>query len=1379
MVKKKLTLLLATVMTTSVLSTGFSKEIVTYAETTTPEVKQTYTDRVYLSELGYEGTAWSGSIVMDKHSSGSNLKLKVNGAVETFNKGVYAHAESDLIYDVEDEINKGFNTFIAYMGVDASQNGRGNVIFKVSVSSDKQDWQILKTTEALTSGSNAIKIQEELPAGTKYLRLQADPNGHNGNDHAVYGDAILVGDDYLNVKMPEGMKSVEELDKEIMALDKDSIGGVATTNGHKLYQREFVKRVGYDTLIRIFRDEKQYEESLSYLFENEKALSYFIETGLADVGDSYLTVLKNFDLIYKQYKDEIINDDFILKLAVATSWAFAQGVYFWANHYDAQDVVERFEIYKDFATVTDQPWSWSQEEIQYFKNQTPAMLKYTINSRQNNDEIKWFADYIKNVKNGSMNGYHYVEYKTVNSFTQPQYYGEENFDTWDAKYNLSKYDINTDDSNKVRWYVVMEVDGVCGAIAKTYTALQETVGRPSGVVHQPGHAASIVCDSNGNWSIVNDVYGWPNSKDEMKQMPLTWGMQAWNTDTSASYIVLTQNVLDNYDKYQMATKLNILADIYKDNKENREIVLNKALEVQSNNLDSMYNLIQAYKADSTKTSDDYMELAREVVENFKYYPLPMVDLLNQIQPKIESSKLPLFDLIKTNGLKDGTVATSDKVKQPDITKTMANHLLNGSDNSRTFTFSFTGDKANKLIVADKYSDSQFATRYSIDGGDTWTDTTDFPEIDLNDVADQINADDDILIKILGANDVYTIDITKADKPNGNTLRINDLENTLIGKTENLQYRIGDDGEWKDFVEGTRFEGNVRVYTRYKSHGTYVASDVDFYTFKEDSDSDERKYVTLDNFEIVDVASSNETKGQAVNLIDGNDNTSFVSTNQGNGEKFITLKLDEAKYINSVVYTPFTQKGRITELEVQVSMDGENFKSVKTQEFKDSFDVKTIDFEPTKALYVKLIAKKTSAPNAADYNLYFSGKGVHFFEDTTMKEIMASYVEPTIQYSTEETTDGEVIATVNVTEGTTMEGESSHTFLEDGSYTFKYTRPDGSIGELVASVDWIETEEEKMAKIMASYVEPTIQYSTEETTDGEVIATVNVTEGTVIEGESSHIFSENGSYTFKYTRPDGSTGELVVDVNWIEKVDSENNISGNESNDEDNLSDNDENEETIIINDQTNQGETILEEENLSGDNEENTQVSKETEEVNENNQEVKDTIVELNEEDQDIIDEAKEVEETKKVEDTIIELNEENLDIIGEAKEVEEIKKVEDASAELKKNNIEISEGTEEVKENNQEKKDTVVELNEENIDIIGEAKEVEETKKVEDASAELNKDNIEINKETQDVEEEIVEIKAENLNNLSTGDKGAVAYLLLAISSMLGLRKSIKKNKK
>ena len=988
MLKKKISLLLATVMTFSVLSTGFSKEIVTHAETTITEEKQTYTDRVYLSDLQYSKASAYGTVKNDTNSSDVKIRLKVTGGYVTFNKGLFAHASSDIIYDVESQISKGFDTFIAYAGVDASQGGKGNVKFIISVSEDNKTWTPIQTTEPVTSSSNSIKIQEKLPQGTKYLRLQADPNGSNGNDHAVYGDAALVGYDYLNIKMPESMKSVADLDKEIIAIGGSAMG-IATSYGHKLYQREFIKRVDYDVLTRTFRDEPQYAESISYLFENEKALAYFIETGVGDSGDSYVTVLKNFDLIYKKYKDEIKKDDFLLKLAVTTSWAFAKNVYFWANHYEAQNVVERFEIYKDFVTVTDQDWSWKQSEIDFFKKQSPAMLKYTLNTRQNNDEIKWFADYIKNVKNGSMNGYHYVEYKGVASFTQPQYYGKENFNTWNEKYNLSKYNINTDNSSKVRWYVVMEVDGVCGAIAKTYTALQETFGRPSGVLNQPGHAASLICNDKGEWSIVNDVSGWAHSRDEMGQMPLAWGMQSWNSNRSASYITLTQNVLDNYENYQMATKLNILADTYRSKQINREFILSKAIEVQPNNLDSMYNLIQAYKSDNTKTSKGYIELARKVTENFKYYPLAMVDLLAQIQPNIGEAEIPLFELIRTNALKDASAATDSDVKQPGIAKTMARYLLNSNGSNKkvdTFSFSFSGDKANKLVVADKYSNTQFATRYSIDNGKTWTDTTDFPEIDLSSVAHQITEENDILIKILGANDIYKIDITKSDKPNNKTVVANDLENRLIGNIENLEYSVDHGKTWHNYTDSTRFDGDVVVKVRYKSHGVYLMSDESLFTFKANTDTDTRKYITINNINLNSFSSEQDkTTRAAKNMIDGNMNTfwhtAFKAENDG---KFYTVEFTTPKYITSIEYVPNGSNGKLRDAEIQTSIDGQTWKvSGTAKDLADDGKTKVIDLDnPTEAKYVKIVAKQTWGVTVESRNRFFSGKAFLFFEDTT-------------------------------------------------------------------------------------------------------------------------------------------------------------------------------------------------------------------------------------------------------------------------------------------------------------------------------------------------------------------------------------------------------------
>ena len=1023
MFKKKLSLLVVMAITVSVLSAGFSKELVVYAKTSTTmeEVKQTYSDRVYLSDLDCIKASAYGTVKNDANSSGAKIKLKVNNSYITFKKGLFAHASSDVIYNVESQISEGFDTFIAYAGVDASQGGKGNVKFILSVSEDNITWTQIKITDAVTSSSNSVKIQEKLPENTKYFRLQADKNGHNGNDHAAYGDAALVSEEYLSVATAFGINPVEDLDKEIMALGGSAIG-VVESYGHKIYQREFVNRVGYDILERIIRDEPQMVESIKYLFENEKALSYFIETGVGDSGDSYLTVLQNFDLIYKKYKNEIKNDEeYLLKLAVTTSWAFAKDVYFWAGSDVPQDVVERYEIYKSF--TNDKDTLWSEAEIEYFKKQSPAMLKYTLNTRQNNDEIKWFADYIKNVKNSSMNGYHYVEYKGVKSFKDPQYYGKANFEKWDKVYNLSKYNINTNDPNKVRWFAVMEIDGVCGAIAKTYTALQETYGRPSGVLNQPGHAAALISNNNGEWSIVNDVSGWTASRDEMGQMPLAWGMQSWNSDRSASYITLIQNVLDNYEDYQMATKLNILADIYRSKQVNREYILNKALDIQPNNLDVMYNLIQAYKENEDKTSDNYLELARQVVENFKYYPLAMVDLLAQIQSNIDETQLPLFDLIRTNALEEASVAKDTDVKQSGITKTMANFLLNSNSATKRagiFTFSFSGDNANKLVVSDKYSNIEFATRYSIDGGKTWTDTTSFPEIDLSSVVNKINAEDDILIKILGADDIYKIDIKEATAPNSTSVIANQYEDKFFGSIENLEFSINNGETWCVYTNDIRIKEGSTVLVRYKANGTNLQSAHTSYTFDIEEKNPTLTYISIDNIVNVEYANEQNAERSGKHMVDGNPNTFWhTKFNVKTDDKSYTIELNDNKKISGIEYLPADVNGRISRLKVEVSSDGTNWiEAAISGELANDKLVKQIKFDtPVDGKFIKITALSTYGKSAAQIDQFVSGYEYRLFEDISIDK---NAPEATVSYSVNEDKTA-IVATAKLSDGTFIDG----------------------------------------------------------------------------------------------------------------------------------------------------------------------------------------------------------------------------------------------------------------------------------------------------------------------------------------------------------------------
>ena len=307
---------------------------------------------------------------------------------------------------------------------------------------------------------------------------------------------------------------------------------------------------------------------------------------------------------------------------------------------------------------------------------------------------------------------------------------------------------------------------------------------------------------------------------------------------------------------------------------------------------------------------------------------------------------------------------------------MAKYLLK-NNKVDTFSFSFSGDKANKLVVNDKYSNTKFAIRYSIDCGETWIDTTEFPEIDLSSVVNQINEEDDILVKILGSNDIYKVDITKSPTPNNNTLAGNDLENTFFGNTANLQYRVGND-EWKDFKEGIKFEGDIKVEVRYKDNGTYRASNSTLYTFKEDAVSDKRKYIPISDIEVTGVSSYNgsQTKEKAA---DGIASSSWHNTYSGESNKWITFKFNEPKTIHSFDITVDGGNGLLKTGTLYTSEDGEIWTKATTVTGKQSRNQTLTLDKPITTQYLKIEGTETFAVASKNINKFFAISEINFYE----------------------------------------------------------------------------------------------------------------------------------------------------------------------------------------------------------------------------------------------------------------------------------------------------------------------------------------------------------------------------------------------------------------
>lgn len=155
-------------------------------------------DKIYLSNLNYKSATvgWE-SIRIDRNvNNNGRIRLKVNGQVKEFEKGIGAHATSEVVYDVSEQVEQGYTRLNAYVGVDYSMGSGGNgVIFTISTSQNGEDWEVVERTGVLKGDSESKFIDIKLN-GAKFIKLYADGNGDIGQDHASYGDLKLVKDGY-------------------------------------------------------------------------------------------------------------------------------------------------------------------------------------------------------------------------------------------------------------------------------------------------------------------------------------------------------------------------------------------------------------------------------------------------------------------------------------------------------------------------------------------------------------------------------------------------------------------------------------------------------------------------------------------------------------------------------------------------------------------------------------------------------------------------------------------------------------------------------------------------------------------------------------------------------------------------------------------------------------------------------------------------------------------------------------------------------------------------------------------------------------------------------------------------------------------------------
>ena len=1110
---------------------------------------------VYLSDLDYlnSSTVGYGNITKDKNPSGGTISLIVDGSTMNFGKGLGAHATSSLIYDIEAFSNK-YTKFSTYVGVDSSRGTNGSVKFTISASNDGKEWTTLKTTGVLTGNSDAVHIEVDV-TGYAYLKLYADQNGDNASDHSVYADARLVKSDYnISGEYYTGFKTLSQYDALISSRSVDE-----NYRNHKkeVLEREFVNRVGYANILAASRDCIGVSEALAWLQSDQEALQLFIEAGGYFSGTGY-NALVALGKLYNEYEADMGNINY-KKMLLGTATAYSKDIKTFLVNYGGNCIsANPVETYKNFKTLYNSGQFVRKSE---FENYSMELVRAVMDSRINYDEMFWLRDYIEkkypsatHINNWvRYNGYGYAKYVNT-GYGKAEFYDESKKTDWDKKYDFLKYNVSYGEKNLYRIWMFMEAGAICWGLSGLGMVVNEVQGIPAIGTFQPGHEAYLLYSQNsegkGIWKISDDIAGWGSSYSRWgstiqteHRLMLGWGQMDYNKlngGNNTSYTLLAQDALNDYSNYLNSMFYNLIANSYEKNTIKHEEALNNSLGCYSKNLDSMYGLYKSYLVDESTTDKEWVELARKVATEYRYFPAPMVDLLKLIKAQVEDTILQIeVDMLQTDSLKKASIATSSESLQNSACQQVAKSLL-GENSKELASFSFDGDNANTILINESYANSTIQVRVSLDGGDTWeefengqTFTTSHSIKLTDEQVSKINATDDILVGLMGVTENFTIDI-KDGNSLGSDIYLNDDENLLIGgNTSNLEYSLDDGQTWKDYVSGlnsdTRIEGDTKALFRYKAYGVYLQGPSREYTFTANNYDPYDKYIQLKNVSLYKYSSEqNNTDKAAANLFDGNYNTRWHTTwDWSDNEKYISVEFDKVRYISKLSYLSYDSSGRLKSGNVYTSLDGENWTKVYTySDLPNTTGWKDIDLgDSYPAKYIKIDSTESHWLHSGQENLYASGRMLNFYEDTTKTYV----ADVSIDYSTTSSTSDNVTATLVLPEGCEVIGESEYVFENNGTFEFKYTDANGVEHSIEAKVTWIDKEGPEV----------NIEYSTTELTNEDVVATlIGLSEGDIVvnnDGSTSYTFKENGTFEFIVRDKLGNETKVSATVSCIDKT----------------------------------------------------------------------------------------------------------------------------------------------------------------------------------------------------------------------------------------------------
>ncbi|WP_258286218.1 putative mucin/carbohydrate-binding domain-containing protein [Enterococcus faecalis] len=424
-----------------------------------------------------------------------------------------------------------------------------------------------------------------------------------GSEHSSrvksYDDNNIVKPIELSEKMVEIRIGKQGLSKVFLFNEK-----MNTT-----LQKNIETRLTKEYLNSFIKIDDRHKAFLNWLYGNFEAMQLYLDAGYATTsnqGGMSSYQFKNpynlenekefFELWFKIWsKSDKSHQGTNLKIAISVAMEFNKEVSAWYNSSLKIDPIKRYLNYED---ALQQGFLFED-----FASLTVEETRNVVNAKITDDDMNWLRNYVKQNKpdmltrSGITRGYTLIKYVMKNPET-----------------GVSVQSGNFYGPNPTIKEVI-KYGGVCGAMSKLSCVLAQAYGVPAFPVGQPGHCAYIFLNSDHNYQLGYDVYGWKG---------------CGNYNSTLPYIQINNYFSSHIDEYRKSEYFRYESAI-KTNNSDKLKLLNESLKVEPLNYhawnDKLLLLSESFDTNL------YNEVKQDMNKSLKDYPVISGDIISNIYVK--------------------------------------------------------------------------------------------------------------------------------------------------------------------------------------------------------------------------------------------------------------------------------------------------------------------------------------------------------------------------------------------------------------------------------------------------------------------------------------------------------------------------------------------------------------------------------------------------------------------------------------------------------------------------------------------------------------------------------------------------------------------------